>query len=259
MKAYPNFYESLKEAHMRILSTVVLYDGEPYYVLAVTDHRDDGVFRVYMDPLGRPEGMVHQNVHVPYEWHDDGITSRGQAMDKWMDKKENTGIIRKSMDSPKFDKFRPFPLGMCNFQGRVYFIERAPTRHTQQGLTQSMLTGTTMNLTNQSVGNGGLSRHNMPNIFSLEMYQTIKGMYPDAKECLEKLNDPLVGNEGAAFHRNFCFIRGPLDMMFLGYKEDIVGHLPHGDTDELCLGRDFSHVREAIAELELFTNINTMK
>jgi hypothetical protein len=50
-------------------------------------------------------------------------------------------IIRKTMNSPKFNKFRPFPLGMCNSNGRCYFLERQPLRpKVEQGLIRSMVT-----------------------------------------------------------------------------------------------------------------------
>lgn len=255
MKEHPNFYENIKEAHMRLVNTVVLYDGEPYYILTITDHNPDGVFRVYMDPLGRPEGLVHQNHEVPYEWYDEPGMSRGQKMDQWLEKNEKLGIIRKMMNSPKFNRFRPFPLGMCNIVGRVYYVERGPVRHTQQGLMQTMLNSTPLALDYQSVPGASKRSSASPNIFSVDFYNTIMGKYPTARECLDNLNDPKIGNEGAAFSRNFCFVRGPLDMMFLGYKEDIVGYLPHSDFDEIRLGKQFGHVREAVSELELFNSV----
>jgi hypothetical protein len=44
------------------------------------------------------------------------------------------GILRKQMNSPLFNKFRPYPLGMCNTKGqRAYYLERQPNRKTEQG------------------------------------------------------------------------------------------------------------------------------
>ena len=50
---YPNFYENLSEANKRLHGTVVLYDGHPYYILAISNHFTDGIMRVYMEPLAK--------------------------------------------------------------------------------------------------------------------------------------------------------------------------------------------------------------
>src|SRR3546814_20877703 len=58
---------------------------------------------------------------------------RGKRMDNFLKDNPDCGIIRKNMDSPLFNRFRPFPLGMCNLNGETYFLCRSPTRNTQQG------------------------------------------------------------------------------------------------------------------------------
>src|SRR3546814_1445089 len=55
------------------------------------------------------------------------------------------------------------------------------------------------------------------------------GNYPTAKECVHELTDPNCINTGAAFHREFAFIKGPVDTLFLAYKEDLIGVIPNGD------------------------------
>ena len=57
MASYLNFYETVTEANMRLRQTVVLYDNEPYHVLAISDHISKGEealkgeFRIYLAPF----------------------------------------------------------------------------------------------------------------------------------------------------------------------------------------------------------------
>lgn len=257
MAQHVNFYENIKEASMRLSNTIVMYDGEPYYILCITDHKGDGIFRVYMDKLGNPGGMAHQKgLSIPYEWMDTPAKTKGQAMDEWLEKYPDKGVIRKMANSPKFNKFRPFPLGMCNNAGSVLYVERTPTRYTQQGLTSSMVNY--HELTPSDVGSGGtppIRRSIIPAFTGFEFYKTIQGIYPDAKECLKNLHDPEVVNTGAGFHRNFAFVRGPVGLMFLAYKQDIVGYMPDGDLTRVTIAPKFKHTKEAVADLQLFEDI----
>jgi len=83
----------------------------------------------------------------------------------------------------------------------------------------------------------------------------IMGSHPSAQECVNNLKDPQILNEAAAFHRQFAFVRGPLDMLFLAYKADIVGVLPNRDLSVLRIGREFRHTREVIELLNTFDTI----
>jgi hypothetical protein len=49
MQEHVNFYENIKEARMRLKGTIVLYEGIPYRVLAIADHKGP-VFRIYLNP-----------------------------------------------------------------------------------------------------------------------------------------------------------------------------------------------------------------
>lgn len=255
MKEHVNFYENLKEAEMRLVHTVVLYDGEPYYVLAITDHKKDGIFRVYLDPLGSEggKGLTHIRHSVPYEWHQETLDgpTRGDKMDEFMEKTKDSTIIRKMMNSPLFDRFRPFPLGMCNKGGNTYFVERQPTRHTQQGLTGNMFDTTIIDLgkDRNPYKSGGVS------LFDAAFYDTIKGNYPSVYECIENLHDPKCGTGSAAFHRNFAVIRGPVGLLFLVYKQDVIGYLPNGDLSLVKLEPNSAHLKESVADLQCFANI----
>ena len=256
MVAHVNFYEDIPEAQKRLSNTVVLYDGKPYYVLAITNHKTDGKFRIYMDALKEEGPMASKTVDIPFHGH--GCNDTGSNMDKWLDKHPDKGIIRKRMDSALFNKYRPFPLGMCNFGDFVFHLERSPTRHTQQGLTSSMIQCRQLSVTdNQSSGRGG--RGNPINILSNEMYSTIINDYPDINECLSVLHSDEYSTKGAAFHRNFALLSGPMGILFLAYKDEIIGMLPTGDLSKASISKKFKHTVEAVEELGYFAQVDIIK
>lgn len=245
-----NFYENEAEASMRLAHSIVLYDDKPYYVLAVTDHKPDGILRIYLDPLGQKQGMSHRRYSIPYDWMNTGLPgqSRGDKMDEFLESHKDSGVIRKMMNSPKFNRFRPFRLGMCNNSGFVQYIERSPTRHTQQGLTSTMVVVKTVGLDNNRPGMSF-------DQFGLSFYDTIMGNYPTADDCLKALTNKDIANEGAAFHRDFALIRGPMSMVFLAYKEDVIGRLPERDFGTIDISPEFIHTKEVVESLNLFKDI----
>ncbi len=95
MTKHPNFYENLAEAQMRLVNTVVLYDGEPYMVLTIAAHAPDGIFRVYLDPIDwdgkekKPQTGLH-NISQ-------GDSNLGPYMDQWMKDTKGHRVIRKRM------------------------------------------------------------------------------------------------------------------------------------------------------------------
>lgn len=250
MPSHVNFYENIKEARMRLLHTVVLYDGVPFYIYAVSDHRPDGIFRVYMDEIGNPKGMAHQRLPAfPYDHGD----STGVLLDEYISKNPNCGIVRKMMNSPSFNKFRPFPLGMMNMNGDTFYIERQPVRHTQQGLTNQMIVTNPVSLKPSDkskiasvVGHGS---------FGVEFKMMVLGQYPSFDECVKNLTDPEVINDAVGFHRDFAVVRGPVDTLFLGYKDSVVGTIPNADRSVLRLSRKHVHVKESVEELGIFKSI----
>lgn len=252
MAKHENFYENLPEAQMRLRGTVVLYDKTPVYVWAVTDHKGDGVFRIYISPIedvhnspgGNPIHDVSQN-----------NPQLGVAFDEWMEQpkvksSKNFRIQRKKMNSPLFNKFRPFPLGMMNGETQAVYVERQPQRpKTEQGLTPNSLFSTPVTA---AQGNG--PRHSV-DIYKKNFRDCIVGEYPSPKTVLAGLQSPKVANESVAFDRKFALVRGPIDTLFLGYKEDIIGVLPNGDFSALKLGKDFTHCKEVVEELNLFYTV----
>jgi hypothetical protein len=254
---HPNFYENHKEALMRLNHTVVLYDGEPFQIKTISNHKADGIFRVYMQPIGlSPEQQLKDrpflNVIGNYNPEYPGV---GEMYDQAIDGKD-TNIIRKMMNSPKFNKFRPYPLGMCNIRGQgTFYVERQPNRKSEQGLIRTMLFETHVT-TSGNRSNDLIRREGKIELNSPAFRSCVLADHPSAHECLTQLLDPKVKNEAAAFDRYFAFARGPVNMIFLAYKGDIVGVLPKNDLSHLRLGEEFLHVKETVEELKLFTTID---
>lgn len=242
---HTNFYETLKEAQMRLQNTIVLYDNEPYFVICIDNHNSDGIFRIYMEPLGHLDGLSYGN--CPY-----GGSHPGPAMDEFLQANKNTRIVRKHLNSPLFAKFRPFPLGMCDTNGVTYYCERAPVRATYQGLNRDMVNSAlvTLDAVSRKTRYGG-----SPEIWSKDFYNTIKGLYMSPQEALGHLTSGKVKNVSLSFHRLFCFIRGPVNTTFLSYKGEIVGVLPNNDLTQLNLIKKYFYTQEVITELGVFEKI----
>ena len=248
---HPNFYENLEEMQRRLYDTVVTYDGEPYRIIAITNHRSDGIFRLYLWPVqdsvikaanaGQFPSAVSQ-----YPGQDQRL---GPALDKWMEEHPESKILRKQANSPAFNKFRPFSLGMMNKDGRALFLERSPERRTQQGLIRQMVECTLVS-TERANRRGGIDQ-----LVGEEFYDCVKGNHPSAEECMENMLDPNVENVSVACHRNFAIVRGPMDTFFLGYKTDVVGVVPPTKRPTVELGKKFAHLKEAVEETRQFHDI----
>jgi hypothetical protein len=257
MKEHVNFYENLKESLMRLRGTVVLYDGMPHYVITMANHKIDGIIRVYMEEIGLSDADIKVNAqfHQIVREYNPEFPGSGDLFDKWLEDNKGHKIIRKMMNSPKFNKFRPFPLGMCNIKGEgAYYLERMPRRETHQGLTNQMIYQHLI-CTNGDRKENSRRFEGPFDIRGAAFRSCVLGEHPTAQECLSNLLDPDVTNDAAAFDRNFALVRGPINMMFLAYQADIIGVLPKNNFEYFRLGREFIHCKEVVSELGLFANI----
>lgn len=239
-REHVNFYENIKEARMRLRNTVVLYDGEPYYIFHITDKYPNkpSIFRVYMEPIKKQ--MEHRN----YRWNPD--FGGEEDFNEKLDAKVKEGVfVRKMMSSAKFNKFRPFPLGMININGSVLYAERQPTRRSSQGLCSDALK--TSVVTKAMTPRRGSIFH--VGLESVELAETIRGDYPSLKECIERLGDKNVINGGVAFDREFALVRGPVDLLLLNYKTETIGYIDQNSPiTALNLSERYSYLKEKIAE-----------
>lgn len=250
MKLYPNFYENAAEAQIRLKQTVIMYDGLPYYCLCLGSH-PDGIIRLYLDPIGHPQGgLIYRTKGIPLDYPP---SETCEAMDGWI--KANPELTKEvvvaKMDSPLFNRFRPFPLGMANFSGKVYYLERTPRRpNTQQGCTARMVMQTKLT----SEGNAGMTHIGHEILQSAMFKDCVLGQYLPPAEALKGLLDPDVLNQGVAFTRDFAFLRGPVKTIFLAYKTDIIGKVDP-EKPRVTLLAEFLHTKECIEELSFFKDI----
>lgn len=252
MANYPNFFENHEEAHRRLYNTVVTYDGEPYYVNFIAPH-SDGIFRVYLSKICNEAVST-----AGPDWGTVAGVSAAAAI-KYLDEfmaKSKYPMIRKMMNSPKFNRFRPFPLGMLNTHndsetGGVFYLERTPERRTTQGLSTNSIIVHRVNL-----GRGSRKQVLMPvRMFSDDFRDCIMASHPSFQEVVENLRDPEVVNEGAAFARDFAVVRGPLDLLFLCHKTKTVGLIEGDKTFRLRLDKTCKHLTEAAQELGVFYSV----
>lgn len=254
---YNNFFETVVEAWMRLRGTMVLYGGEPYRVLAVTDHKPDGIWRIYLEPTGEGEAALSWSKYpdLPCSQYDNGHPALGSMMDEWMEKTPDCRVLRKTMNSPLLNRFRPFPLGMANYKESVLYLERQPTRKSEQGLTGSMVLGTALSINIRPGLNANPTRSGPLDIWGKDFLACVKGVYPTVQECLDNLRDPDVVNTAAAFHRQFAFVRGPINSIYVSYKTETVGILQGEGLEALALGREFAYLRETVESLGIFGRV----
>lgn len=234
---YPNFYESLREARMRLNYTLVLYDGEPYQVAGITNH-EDGIYRLYLWDIRNADKQRCPDLSD----YDD------EFIEDWVADNPQYNFIRKKINSPKFNKFRPYPLGMVNYKDCVFYVARQPVRKSEQGLIDQMLNRT--HLTKMTVPEFNTQ---FPGLYQLR--DCIKGVYPKPEEVLKALNDPDVITQGAAFDREFAIVKGPLNQLYLAYRAEVVGLMLNNDFNTVLIGRDYDYCKEVVQALGLFDNV----
>lgn len=138
---------------------------------------------------------------------------------------------------------------------RKSIIERQPNRRTEQGLTRTMLESTDVSL-NPSSGRFKGNPSCAIELYSPQFKACVLADHPSAEEVLLNLNDPKIENNSIAFHRRFALLRGPIGMLFLAYKAEVIGVLVNNDFSTIRIGAAFRHCREVVQDLKLFTTIN---
>lgn len=267
-----NFYENQNEASMRLRKTVVLYDGEPYYVIGISDHKNDGKLRIYLDKIGYYglEGAKDRSVPNYFDLPQHLL---GQVLDEWIQNNPDKGIVRKFLGAAGFNKFRPFPLGNVNIDGQVVYAERTPTRNPFQGLRQDAIVPQIVSVApNRDTGSkrkkmsmygSSYGRESIypVDIFHPSFYDCVMGNYPTFEQVVEGLRDPEVLNTGVAFHREFSVLRGPLDILVLCYKTEGVGIIDtmSNGGEFLTLSKDFLYLKETLEELGIFASISVQE
>jgi hypothetical protein len=220
--------------------------------MTICNHKSDGIFRLYLWPIQHSlAAFKAKGLYPDYQIVQMFSNEQGAFLDKWMEEHKDSPIMRKMANSPAFNKFRPFSLGMLNQTHNTCYLARSPTRKTQQGLVASMIDHWPC-----SVGEREQSRFR-GSLSGSEFYDCVKGTHPSAQECLEKMFDPAYEERNSvAFHRNFAFVRGPLDTFFLQYKTDLVGFVPkQSSRPTVELAKKFAHLKETVEETRQFSEV----
>lgn len=251
MTQYPNFYETIDEARMRLYGTMVAHSGEAYNVVWIGKEHTDGIFRMYLKKVLNGGAILPNIDTVRYN---QGEQLVGPFLDGWVSENPDGPIVVKPINCPGFNKFRPFPLGMVNYGPKVYYVERQPLRKTEQGLIQTAIDAKRVSIGREGEGDKYNSKRQV-DIWTDDFARTVRGEYPTAEECLVNLLDNEIVNQGAAFDRKFALIRGPVGIICLAYKTGIVGVLPQGGLESVVVSRDYRHLKEVLEELHLFYNI----
>jgi hypothetical protein len=257
MVQFTNFYENLTEARLRLLKNIVSYEGEAYYVLEIVDH-PDGKFRIYMDKLGDPNGIGRNKHGEAFPKGPSYEHNYSKLLDNWIEKNPDSGVVRKYMSSRGFNKFRPFPLGNLNSNGSVIYVQRTPTRNTNQGLRENSVVGYLVSATPKQSSRSSKSYTDPSQVgvspYTCAFADMVAGNYPDYWEVIKNLCNPKIANQGCAFDRDFSVLRGPVDLLCLCYQTDGIG-LIDARSNKLILGHSCRHLLEQIQELNIFTTI----
>lgn len=256
MPQFINFYENVAEARLRLLNTVVAYEGHPCYVHWISDSHEDGRFRIYIEQIGVNGYGIGRDKFFDFPSRDNHYeNSYDQVLDEWLERNPDRGVMRKYMSSQGFNKYRPFPLGNVNMSGQVVYTERRPTRQTIQGIRQDSLVSETVQAAPRVEPDNGLrlSRVHV-DLYSEPFADCVLGNYPSYEEVIEHLKSPDCGNAGLAFSRDFSVLRGPLKTLFLCYKTEGVGCIGIGSG--LILDTSYEYLKEQVEELNVFPYIN---
>jgi hypothetical protein len=149
---------------------------------------------------------------------------------------------------------------MCNYEDRCYYLERQPLRKSEQGLIQQAVDETEISLTSEPRGSKGSApapgyKYNQVTLGCTAFHDTVVGSYPPAEVVLGGLLDHSFSNTAVAFNRQFALVRGPIGIIFLAYKRDIIGVFPDNNLKRVILGREYSHLREVTEAVGAFNTI----
>jgi hypothetical protein len=218
-------YETVEEAEMRLVSTVVMYDGDPVYITKVGNARPgdpkEDILRVYAHPL-------------PFDPHKLGdIEARAAVKEK--------EEMRKFISSRKFD-MKTIKMGFMNIKGELLYCSRKPARQFKQGVSNNTFVSQAIT--------GGARALNLVNAVGLkEFADMLKGVYPTFDEAVRTMNKGKI--TGVAFHRQFALVRDPAlpELLYLYHKSDKVGVIFGGN--KIILTKGMICLRESLQEIGL--------
>lgn len=210
-------YETLEEITTRLKGSVVIYDGDPVYVVDVGqvgpgDPAD--VARVYIAPLPILPGKEYTKEMCE----------------------------RKFITSKKFD-LRPFKMGFMNYEGEAVYLSRIPQRQYTQGLKNNTL---------RAAMPSGKPFKGFGSVVTAQAFvDCIKGKYPSIQEAMR------TGASSVALSRDFAFTRDEdLNLLILNYKDVKCGtkDMDSGHEVGFRLSPKFKFLKESLEQARIPAN-----
>lgn len=208
-------FENVEQANFRLANSLIEYENKLYWVNEIRDGFADGIPRIYM----------------------------------WNPMDENRKTVRKQLNSPRFNRFRPFQMGFLNYfedgAKNCMFTSRQTARRNRQGLTKDTFAAHTVD--------GQQKNLDLRICSGRESFaEMVNGIYPSFDEAV----DALTPNSAVAFDRNYAVRMDPTGLVTLYRKKERIG-LIRKDTKEVYLFQLKQYYREEMATIRtLPRNIN---
>lgn len=226
-------FENLDQARQRLENTIVVHNGQGYYVASVASSGGNQVGHLAALPCNYGPSRSKQ---------------------------PTTEVFR--LDDPLFNRFRPFELGFANIFDSVLednthtmFFHRRPMRSgARQGLSRDAIDGCYLLNGNLKLGGGSarmegldFTAHIMP---SQGFANMIRGVYPTFQECVEGL----IEDSSLAFDRNYAVHKDYDGLVWVYRQFEKVG-LVNPTSREFFLFSRKKFLREEIQESGKFPTI----
>lgn len=196
-------FEDLNQARARLSSGVFTFDGEPISVRTVEPH-SDGVLRVFFDYLGH-----------------NGEPPAGRAG------------VRKMINSPSFNRFKPFDLGFINMnesrfgeaaENRALFSARRPVRMSRSGLTGENFVAKALYGSLNREGRSQTEGIDFSHIVNTRSFcDMVRGRYPSFSECFDYVRSNRAAGSSMAFDRKWALSREDSGLIWLYRDSEKVG------------------------------------
>lgn len=256
-------FDNLADAQQKLQQSIVLYQGIPVFVHAVLNSRPDGIFRVYFKPIPLTLPVDFNNDPDEDEAGVQEIVNpfrpmRGDDMRELDRRYRADGCIRKKINSPHFNGFRPITLGYMNhFEGTntlPIFVVRSTARQYSQGVKLRTLTFERPALFNEPVdrmGEANLAR-------SIGFKEMVANEYPSIKDAIDVIKDDSKAPKGVAVSRDVAIMyQSDLAMYLVFVRNQLVGYLDdsQGDRFVVSVSKEKRHLKEILEGVGFVVNV----
>lgn len=221
-------YESLEDAKLRLLQTVVLYRNAPVQITGIMNGEGDDIFRVLFTELPVARQPAPE------------LRKMKRVGDIMVFDEEVKAEKRKYISSKHFD-IAPFKMGYVNRPNNsgAFYCSRLPNRVQKQGLHHENF----------------IARDNFGTVVGWPEFLACKevpamaaGHYPTFDQAVKGLEKTMA----VAFNREFCLVKDEVvpELIFLYHKGAKVGMFS-SRHQEVSLGKKFVCLKESLEEMRL--------